>query len=157
MAGLVNMTRSVASSNVRANGFDINILDELGLNREEAIFKSRTQALTDPTQYAADREAMFAAMKTEVAKSYAETKGALAKSGLGMADVQRLAINAANNTYATLNAILQTQFPSGSTELNIQTEAKDKFPGMVSAPTAPAAAPRRRAAPRKKAAAKKKK
>ena len=81
----------------------------------------------------------------------------LAKSGLGLADVQRLAINAANNTYATLNAILQTQFPSGSTELNIQTEAKDKFPGMVSAPTAPAAAPRRRAAPRKKAAAKKKK
>lgn len=157
MAGLVNMTRSVASSNVRANGFDINILDELGLNRQEAVFRSRTQALTDPKQYAVDREAMFGSMKTEVAKSYSETKAALAKSGLGMVDVQRLAIDAANNTYATLNAVLETRFPSGSTELSVQTEAKDKFPGMVSAPTAPAAAPRRRAAPRKKAAAKKKK
>ena len=156
MAGLVNMTRSIASSSVRSGGFgDLNILDELGLNREEAVFRSRTQALTNPTQYAADRESMFGSMKTEVAKSYAETKTALAKSGLGMADVQRLAINAANNTYATLNAVLQTRFPSGSTELNIQTEAKNAFEGMVGAPTA--AAPRRRAAPRKKAAAKKKK
>ena len=38
---------------------------------------------------------MFGSMKTEVAKSYAETKAALAKSGLGMVDVQRLAIDAA--------------------------------------------------------------
>ena len=85
------------------------------------------------------------------------TKDSLAGSGLRQVDIQKLAISAADNTYATLNAIMETEFPSGSTELNIQTEAKDKFPGMVSAPTAPAAAPRRRAAPRKKAAAKKKK
>ena len=69
------MTHNLSS--VKASGFDINILDELGLNREEAVFKSRTQALTNPTQYAADREAMFGAMKVEVSKSYAETKGAL--------------------------------------------------------------------------------
>jgi len=143
----------VQNASTPANaGFQINILDELGLNRQEAVFKSRTMALTDPKKYAAERESYFTGMKTEVAKSYADTKAALDKSGLGMADVQRLAINAANNTYATLNAILETQFPSGSTELSVQTEAKDKFPGMVSAP---AAAPRRRAAPRKSRAKKK--
>ena len=150
--GLAGNIRSVTSSAPPIRLGDINILDELGLNRQEAVFKSRTQALTDPKQYAADRDAYFSNMKGEVAASYAQTKAALAKSGLGMVDVQRLAINAANNTYATLNAILETQFPSGSTELSVQTEAKDKFPGMVSAPTA---APRRRAAPRKSRAKKK--
>ena len=149
--GLAGNIRSVASVALPTTG-DINILDELGLNRQEAVFKSRTQALTDPKQYAADRDAYFSNMKGEVADSYTRTKTALAKSGLGIIDVQRLAINAANNTYATLNAILETQFPSGSTELSVQTEAKDKFPGMVSAPTA---APRRRAAPRKSRAKKK--
>ena len=150
--GLVNMTRSVAS--VKATGFDINILDELGINREEKIFKSRTKALTDPTTYAKEREAMFGGMKDEVQKSYRQTKAHLADSGLSVIDVQRLAINAANNTYmyATLNAIMQTEFPSGSTELNVQTIAKDKFPGMVTAPTS-SRAPRR--APRRKATKKK--
>ena len=153
--GLSGMTRSLAT--VKATGFDIDILSELGLNREEKIFKSRTKALTDPKTYASDREKMFAEMKAEVQKTYSMTKDSLAGSGLRQVDIQKLAISAADNTYATLNAIMETEFPSGSTELNIQTEAKDKFPGMVSAPTAPAAAPRRHAAPRKKAAAKKKK
>ena len=153
--GLSGMTRSLAT--VKATGFDIDILSELGLNREEKIFKSRTKALTDPKTYASDRERMFTEMKAEVQKTYSMTKDSLTGSGLRQVDIQKLAISAADNTYATLNAIMETEFPSGSTELNIQTEAKDKFPGMVSAPTAPAAAPRRRAAPRKKAAAKKKK
>ena len=148
--GLAGNIRAVASSSVRPSGFgDLNILDELGLNRQEAVFKSRTLALTNPKKYAEDRETEFNEMKTAVARSYKDTKASLANSGLGMIDVQRLAIDAANNTYATLNAVLETQFPSGSTELNIQTTAKDKFPGMVGAPTAPAAAPRRRAAPAK--------
>ena len=149
--GLVNMTQRALGSR-KATGFDINILDELGINREEKIFKSRTMALTNPTQYAKDREAMFGGMKDEVQKSYTQTKESLADSGLPAIDVQRLAINAANNTYATLNAIMQTEFPSGSTELNVQTIAKDKFPGMVTAPTS-SRAPRR--APRRKATKKK--
>ena len=148
--GLVDGVRALAS--VKATGFDINILDELGINREEKIFKSRTKALTDPTTYAKEREAMFGGMKDEVQKSYRQTKEALADSGLRLIDIQQLAINAANNTYATMNAIVQTEFPSGSTELNVQTIAKDKFPGMVTAPTS-SRAPRR--APRRKATKKK--
>ncbi len=144
------MTRSVA--NVKATGFDINILDELGINREEKIFKSRTTALTDPTTYANDREKMFKQLKAQVEDTYQKTKDSLIDSGLRQVDIQRLAINAANNTYATLDAIMQTEFPSGSTELNVQTLAKDKFPGMVTAPTS-SRAPRR--APRRKATKKK--
>ena len=150
MSGLVGNISSLA--NVKATGFDINILDELGINREEKIFKSRTTALTDPTTYASEREKMFKQLKAQVSDSYEKTKSSLADSGLRQVDVQRLAINAANNTYTTLNAIMQTEFPSGSTELNVQTLAKDAFPGMVSAPTS-SRAPRR--APRRKATKKK--
>ena len=82
-----------------------------------------------------------------------QRKVLVADSGLPAIDVQRLAINAANNTYMTLNAIMQTEFPSGSTELNVQTFAKDQFPGMVTAPATSSRAPRR--APRRKATKKK--
>ena len=118
------------------------------------MFKSRIMALADPKKYmyAAERESMFNEMKDEVQKSYTLTKGSLVASGLPAMDVQRLAITSASNTFATLNAILETQFPSGSTELNVQTSAKDAFPGMVTAPTS-SRAPRR--APRRKATKKK--
>ena len=153
MQGLSGMARN--NSSIKASGLEINILDELGLNREEAVFKSRTQALTDPKTYAADRDKMFTMLKNEVANAYEKTKSDLENSGLSLMEVQKLAIDAASNTRRTLGAIMETRFPSGSTELNIQTNAKNAFEGMVGAPTA--AAPRRRAAPRKKAAAKKKK
>ena len=150
MQGLSGMARN--NSSIKASGLEINILDELGLNREEAVFKSRTQALTDPKTYASDRDKMFTMLKTEVANAYEKTKADLEHSGLSLMEVQKLAIDAASNTRRTLGAMMETRFPSGSTELNIQTNAKNAFEGMVGAPTAPAA-PRRRAAPRKKAAA----
>jgi hypothetical protein len=133
-------------------GFQINILDELGLNRQQKVFQSRTMALTKPADYASARDKRFAAMAHAVEDVYDSTMKGLERSGLPRHQVQQLAVQASASAYATQNAIFETDFPSGSTELNVQTAAKDAFPGMVSAPSA--RAPRR--APRKRATKKKK-
>ena len=150
-SGLAAALHSVSSpSNA---GFQINILDELGLNRQQKVFESRTMALTKPIDYAGARDRRFVAMADAVEAVYDSTMKGLEKSGLPRHQVQQLAVQASASAYATQNAIFETDFPSGSTELNVQTFAKSAFPGMVSAPAAPRA-PRR--APRKRTTKKKK-
>ena len=151
-SGLAAALHSVSSPSSAA-GNVINILDELGLNRQQKVFESRTMALTRPTDYANARDIRFGEMTKAVQGVYDSTMKGLEKSGLPRLQVQQLAVQASASAYATQNAIFETDFPSGSTELNVQTVAKDAFPGMVSAPAAPRA-PRR--APRRKATKKKK-
>ena len=156
MSGLAHMAASYTVPT--ATGSKINILDELGITRQKKIFSQRTLALTDPEQYNRDRDWQFDKLATEVENVYKTTMAGLRGSGLSSVEIQQMAIQAAASTYDTQHAILETDFPSGSTLVALQSEAKDSFPGMLTAPTitAPAAAPRRAPARKRKAVAKKK-
>ena len=77
-------------------------------------------------------------------------------SGLSSVEIQQMAIQAAASTYDTQHAILETDFPSGSTLVALQSEAKDSFPGMLSTPAITTPVPRRAPARKRKAVAKKK-
>ena len=65
---------------------------------------------------------------------------------------QELAVNAAKMTYATQNAILEANFPSGTQAIAMQASARANFPGAEAMP----AAPRTRRAPVRRKATKKK-
>ena len=155
MSGLARMTASYSVP--AATGSKINILDELGITRQQKIFSQRTLALTDPEQYQQNRDRQYNKMASEVDNVYKTTLAELKGSGLSSVEIQQMAIQAAASTYNTQNVILETDFPSGSTIVALQAESKDSFPGMLEAPRITAAvAAKRRAAPRKRAVAKKK-
>ena len=139
-----------------ATGSKINILDELGITRQKKNFSQRTLALTDPEQYNRDRDRQFDKLAHEVENVYKTTMNGLRGSGLSSVEIQQMAIQAAASTYDTQHSILETDFPSGSTLVALQSEAKDSFPGMLTAPTVTAPAPRRAPARKRKAVAKKK-
>lgn len=154
MSGLAHMAASYTVPT--ATGSKINILDELGITRQKKIFSQRTLALTDPEQYNRDRDRQFDKLATEVENVYKTTMAGLRGSGLSSVEIQQMAIQAAASTYDTQHSILETDFPSGSTLVALQSEAKDSFPGMLTAPTVTAPAPRRAPARKRKAVAKKK-
>ena len=154
MSGLARMTRSLAVP-MGVGSANLDILSELGINRAEKVFDQRVLALADPTQYKNDRQAQYAKLKTAVEDTYKKTMGELKASGLPSASIQQLAINAASNTYQSQNAILEADFPSGSTAVAMQSDGQYSFPGMLTKPaismTKPRRAPaRRRAATRKR-------
>ena len=154
MSGLAHMAASYTVPT--ATGSKINILDELGITRQKKVFSQRTLALTDPEQYNRDRDRQFDKLSTEVDNAYKTTMAGLRGSGLSSVEIQQMAIQAAASTYDTQHSILETDFPSGSTLVALQSEAKDSFPGMLTAPTVTAPAPRRAPARKRKAVAKKK-
>lgn len=154
MSGLAHMAASYTVPT--ATGSKINILDELGITRQKKIFGQRTLALTDPEQYNRDRDRQFDRLSTEVENVYKTTMAGLRGSGLSSVEIQQMAIQAAASTYDIQHSILETDFPSGSTLVALQSEAKDSFPGMLTAPTVTAPAPRRAPARKRKAVAKKK-
>ena len=133
MSGLAHMAASYTVPT--ATGSRINILDELGITRQQKIFAQRTLALVDPEVYQERRNKQFNRMAGEVESVYKTTMEGLRGSGLSSVDIQQMAIQAASSTYDTQHAILETDFPSGSTIVALQAEAKDSFPGMLTAPT----------------------
>lgn len=154
MSGLAHMAASYTVPT--ATGSKINILDELGITRQKKIFSQRTLALVDPEQYNRDRDRQFDRLSIEVDNAYKTTMAGLRGSGLSSVEIQQMAIQAAASTYDTQHAILETDFPSGSTLVALQSEAKDSFPGMLSTPTITTPVPRRAPARKRKAVAKKK-
>ena len=155
MSGLARMTRSLAVP-MGVGNVPIDILSELGINRAEKIFDQRTLALVDPAQYKTDRQGQYAKLKTAVEDAYTKTINELKASGLPSASVQQLAINAASNTYQSQNAILEADFPSGSTAVAMQSEAQYSFPGMLTPPAVSMTKPRRAPAKRRAATRKRK-
>ena len=151
MSGLVRNIRSLAVP-MGVGSTPIDILSELGINRAEKIFDQRTLALTSPGDYKDDRNKQYAKLKTAVEETYKKTMEELKKSGLPSASIQQLAINAAASTYQSQNAILEADFPSGSTAIAMQALPKFAFPGMLEPVQAsmPRRAPARRRASKKK-------
>ena len=135
MSGLARMTRSLAVP-MGVGNVPIDILSELGINRAEKIFDQRTLALTEPAKYKTLRQAQYVKLKTAVEEAYTKTMTELKASGLPSASVQQLAINAASNTYQSQNAILEADFPSGSTAIAMQALPRFAFPGLPGEPQA---------------------
>jgi hypothetical protein len=146
--GLTGTVEANTTSAVK-KGIEINILDELGITGRQTAFTQRTLALSDPAQYAKEREGRFTELTNRVAKTYEKVREELSKSGLPINEVLRLSSQAAKNVYDTENAILETQFPSGSNDAAMQAAEKKSFPGMI-AQAAPRRAPAKRRATKKK-------
>ena len=110
----------------------------------------RTMALSEPKEYANERNKHFAVLEERVKATYENTRKELEKSGLPISKILELASNAAAATYSIEDAILETRFPSGSNEAAMQSFGKSSFPGMT-APVKPRATakPRAAAKPRK--------
>ena len=155
MPGLVSNIRSLAVP-MGVGSANLDILSELGINRAEKVFDQRVLALADPTQYKNDRQAQYAKLKTAVEDTYKKTMAELKASGLPSASIQQLAINAASNTYQSQNAILEADFPSGSTAVAMQSDGLYSFPGMLTAPAISMTKPRRAPAKRRAATRKRK-
>ena len=113
--GLVSNIRSLAVP--MGVGVNLDILSELGINRAQKVFDQRVLALSDPSDYKDERNKQYTKLKTAVKKSYDDTITELKSSCLPSATIQQLAINAAANTYQSQNAILEADFPSGSTAI----------------------------------------
>jgi len=147
---MVSNASSVSSAVKK--GIEINILDELGITGRQTAFNMRTLALSKPEKYAEEREKRFTVLAKTVSDTYDKVRAELSQSGLPINEVLRLASEASKNAYITENAILETQFPSGSNDAAMQSAGRSAFPGMLARPQA---APRR--APAKRRATKKKK
>ena len=135
---------------IRPSGGELDILDSLGLTHTQKVYEQRVKALASPGDYNTARKAEWDKLTAAVKQTYDETvdNAELKASGIPLAQRQELAVNAAKMTYATQNAILEANFPSGAQALVMQGSALGQFPGA-----AMGAAPRR--APRRKATKKK--
>ena len=151
MSGLARMTRSLAVP-MGVGSDPLDILSALGINRAEKLFDQRTLALTSPGDYKDERNKQYAKLKTAVEDTYTKTMAELKKSGLPSASIQQLAINAAASTYQSQMAILEADFPSGSTAIAMQALPRFAFPGLPGEPQASMSrrAPAKRRATRKR-------
>ena len=140
---------SSASGAVK-KGIEINILDELGITGRQTAFNMRTLALSKPEKYAEEREKRFVILAKTVEDTYDKVRKELSQSGLPINEVLRLASEASKNAYITENAILETQFPSGSNDAAMQSAGRSAFPGMLARPQVRRAPAKRRATKKKK-------
>ena len=145
------MQRMVQSRAIRPTGGQLDILESLGLIHTQKVYEQRVKALATPGTYNRERKEEWDKMAAAVKKTYEETvdNTELISSGIALAQRQELAVNAAKMTYATQNAFLEANFPSGAQAIALQSSAQEGFGGQY--PTAP----RKRAASKKKTAAKK--
>ena len=145
------MLSMISSRTIRPNGAPIDILEDLGLTHAQQVYDRRILALSTPGVYSRMRKTEWDKLAAAVKKTYDDTVGnpELATAGIPMAERQQLAVNAAKMTYATQNAILEANFPSGAQAIALQSSAQEGFGGLYPA------APRKRAANKKKTAAKK--
>ena len=126
----------------------IDILDELGLTHTQKVYERRVEAVADPATYNTARKAEWDKLTARVKKAYDDTVGnaELISSGISLPARQELAVNASKMTYATQNAILEANFPSGAQAIALEASGRGQFPGTIGNSDA---APRRRAAPAK--------
>ena len=139
-----------------ATGSTLNVLDTLGITHAEKVYDQRIKALTKPQDYKDDRDKQLVKLKLAVGNVYADTMNDMLNTGLPYEAKQQLALHAAASSYQTQNAILESNFPSGSTAIAEQSFANKSFPGMLSTPSISQRAPRRAPVRRTKASKKKK-
>ena len=146
------MKRMITSASVPTiRGDTLDILRELGLTQAKKQYDQRVDALVDPTGYKTARNAQVVLMETAVKAAYDTALADLKKTGMPSNEAQELAILSSVQTKNVQEKILHSLFPQGSDAIALQSSARGKFPGMLSAaeeqPKA-RAAPRRKAAPR---------
>ena len=73
-------------------------LTSLGIDREEKQYNLRLLALTEPTKYAAKREAAFTEMKATVTASYAAANKSFLAAGYSADQAKGSALAAAEQT-----------------------------------------------------------
>ena len=144
------MLSMISSRTIRPNGAPIDILEDLGLTHAQQVYDRRILALSTPGVYSRMRKTEWDKLAAAVKKTYDDTVGnpELATAGIPMAERQQLAVNAAKMTYATQNAILEANFPSGSQAIAMESFAQQGFSktaAMLPMKAAPRRAPRRKA------------
>jgi len=144
------MQRMVQSRAIRTSGGQLDILESLGLIHTQKVYEQRVSALATPTVYNAARQLEWDKLTVAVKKTYDDTvtNAELIASGIPIAQRQELAVNASKMTYATQNAILEANFPSGAQALVMQGSALGQLPGATMQ-AAPRRAPRRKATKKK--------
>ena len=122
------MQRMVQSKAIRPAG-QLDILESLGLIHTQKVYEQRVKALATPGVYNRERKEEWDKMTERVKKSYEDTvdNTELISSGIALAQRQELAVNAAKMTYATQNAILEANFPSGAQQIALQSSAQEGF------------------------------
>jgi hypothetical protein len=143
------MLRMIAPRTKKAGGAGtIDILDELGLTHTQKVYERRVEAVATPAAYNTARKTEWDKLTAAVKKAYDDTvaNAELISSGISLAARQELAVNASKMTYATQNAILEANFPSGAQAIALEASGRGQFPGTIGNSDA---APRRRAAPAK--------
>jgi hypothetical protein len=145
------MLSMISSRAIRPSGAPINIAEELGLTHTQKVYERRIEALATPRKYNTARKAEWDKLTAAVTKTYDDTvtNAELIASGIPITQRQELAVNAAKMTYATQNAILEANFPSGAQALVMQGSALGQFPGAAMG-AAPRRAPARRKSSKKK-------
>jgi len=144
------MQRMVQSRAIRPSGGQLDILESLGLIHTQKIYEQRVKALATPIDYNIARKAEWDKMAAAVKKTYDDTvtNAELIASGIPIAQRQELAVNASKMTYATQNAILEANYPTGAQALVMQGSALGQLPGATMQ-AAPRRAPRRKATKKK--------
>ena len=129
------MQRMVQSRAIRPTGGQLDILESLGLIHTQKVYEQRVKALATPGVYNRERKEEWDKMTERVKKSYEDTvdNTELISSGIALAQRQELAVNAAKMTYATQNAILEANFPSGAQAIALQSSAQEGFGGSLPA------------------------
>ena len=144
------MKRLITSASVPTiRGDTLDILRELGLTQAKKQYDQRVDALVDPGTYKTARNVQVALMETAVKAAYENSLADLKKTGMPSNEAQELAILSSVQTKNVQEKILHSLFPQGSDAIALQSSARGKFPGML---TAAEEQPKARAAPRRKAA-----
>ena len=144
------MISMIAPRTIRPSGANIDIVKDLGLDHIQRVYERRIHAVAAPTDYNKERKSAWANLTAAVAKAYKDTdeNRDLIASSISTVQRQQLAVDAAKMVFTTQSAILESDFPSGSQAIALESSARDNFPGLMNK------APRTRAAPRRKAAPK---
>ena len=148
------MLSMISTRAIRPSGAQINIIQDLGLAHAQTLYERRVQSLSTPGVYNRLRKTEWDKLTAAVQATYDATLNnpELATAGIPMIQRQELAVNAAKMTYATQNAILEANFPSGAQAIALNASARGSWAGVESMP----AAPRTRRAPVRRKATKKK-
>ena len=144
------MLSMINAKTVRPSGAPIDIVNDLGLHHAQKVYEQRIKALATPGAYSRDRKVEWDKLTAAVQATYDNTVGnpELATAGIPLVERQELAVNAAKMTFATQNAILEANFPSGVQSIALQSSALEGFHGVKYSDPQPAQkAPRKRATP----------
>ena len=116
-------------------------ITELGIELEERRYEARFNALTDPKQYKADRDAAFDELKRAVNTSYTTAFNAFLSAGHPVESAKQMALAAAEGERRVQSAILESQFPAAANDIGLSAASAQSgaFAGRISGATSRAA------------------